>query len=82
MTLSNQSHFPGFFLSPESHLTGFANPIRWLQQFRLVIFRRHQITEDEMPGPGQFRLMTIRNQGVGELATPRLVDSPIRRVFF
>jgi hypothetical protein len=23
MTFSNQSHFPGFFLSPESHLIGF-----------------------------------------------------------
>jgi hypothetical protein len=23
MTLSNQSQFPGFFLSPESHLIGF-----------------------------------------------------------
>jgi hypothetical protein len=28
MTLSNQSHFPGFFLSPERHLIGYCKSYR------------------------------------------------------
>jgi hypothetical protein len=113
MTLSNQSHFPQFFVSPESHLIGLLYPfycclllrcilpelrctlpdrrctlpelpctlpeprctlpelrctlhelrctLPELAKPRQIIFRCHQITEDDLPGPGQFRLMTSRN---------------------
>jgi hypothetical protein len=53
MTLSNQSHFPGFFLSPESHLIGFCKSYKTYQE--------HEIMKDDLPGPGQFRLMKSRN---------------------
>jgi hypothetical protein len=52
MTLSNQSHFPRFFLSPESHLEGFCKgqPNGAITgddcQFRLVVSRN-------WPGPGK-----------------------------
>jgi hypothetical protein len=38
MTLSNYSHFWGFFLSPESHPIGFCKSYK-VQHFRLVISR-------------------------------------------
>jgi hypothetical protein len=57
MTLSNQSHFPGFFLSLESHLIGFcksykmasANPACHISAPGPDQFRRHQIAEDDKP---------------------------------
>ncbi len=66
------SHFLGFFLSPESHLIGFCKsytmasaipawPKLELGRTGQVIFRHHQITEDDLPGLCQFRLTTSRN---------------------
>jgi hypothetical protein len=36
MTLSNQSHFPGFFLSPESHLKGFCKSHKTASQKEVI----------------------------------------------
>jgi hypothetical protein len=75
MTLSNQSHFPGF-LSPRK--VNFKIPINSglgqariacprkmaadpLFGFNKMTFLRPQITEDDLPGPGQFWLVISWN---------------------
>jgi hypothetical protein len=80
MTLSNQSHFSGFFSpqklnlknSPQFQLRTSRNRSSLEDDFRHLVssdlfrfskmtFRHHQIVEDALPGPRQFRLIISRN---------------------
>jgi hypothetical protein len=68
MTLSNQSHFPGFFLSPESHLIGFANS----GLSSSVVTKSHKMTCRGLANSG------LRQAGIGQASVSHLPASPNR----
>ncbi len=65
MTLSNQSHFLGFFLSPESHLMGFADGL-----LSSGVTKSQKMTCRGLANSG------LRQAGIGQAPVSHLPASP------
>jgi hypothetical protein len=77
MTLSLQSHFPGFFLSPESHFIGFCKSSKMASAIPAC-------NKPELAGPGKSasgiiksRKMTCQGPADSDLRQARIGQAPV-----